>query len=373
MGEPSVTTGIDGKPRCFWCAGHDDMMAYHDTEWGFPVTDDRRLFEKLCLEGFQSGLSWRRFSGNATRSAARSPDSLSTRSPDSSTAGPTHAQRRFDCPSPGKIESAIGNARRARLLADEPDRSPSGDTSPIRRNDPREPRPAGSGRPVQRSEEARMDVRRPDHRHAFMQAMGRQRSRARPRRVPLRRTRGGRCGGREPGRRYFSAARPAADLLARSGRTAPAGSSRSEDRRIATRTSFSTFAPSASTIRRTDGSCPRDRDLEDGAAAAIRSPRHEGGARLAVPAPRPRAIGRAPTSVSGLEAFTKGFRHLALGVRQGLGERRIVGHHEEAAGIQVGRPTGNRKRSRCGAGRRRSAALWVAVGRQVALRLVEER
>jgi DNA-3-methyladenine glycosylase I len=52
-------TGPDGKPRCFWCAATPDYMAYHDREWGFPVDDDRRLFEKLCLEGFQSGLSWR--------------------------------------------------------------------------------------------------------------------------------------------------------------------------------------------------------------------------------------------------------------------------------------------------------------------------
>ncbi len=50
--------GPDGHPRCFWCLGTPDYLAYHDTEWGFPVTDDRRLFEKLCLEGFQSGLSW---------------------------------------------------------------------------------------------------------------------------------------------------------------------------------------------------------------------------------------------------------------------------------------------------------------------------
>ena len=48
----------DGVLRCSWCAGHDDLVAYHDSEWGFPVSDDRRLFEKLCLEGFQSGLSW---------------------------------------------------------------------------------------------------------------------------------------------------------------------------------------------------------------------------------------------------------------------------------------------------------------------------
>ncbi|NKI98811.1 DNA-3-methyladenine glycosylase I [Novosphingobium sp. SG707] len=51
--------GPDGHHRCRWCAATADYMAYHDTEWGFPVSDDRRLFEKLTLEGFQSGLSWR--------------------------------------------------------------------------------------------------------------------------------------------------------------------------------------------------------------------------------------------------------------------------------------------------------------------------
>ena len=51
--------GPDGRPRCRWCIGTPEYLAYHDTEWGFPVRDDRRLFEKLCLEGFQSGLSWR--------------------------------------------------------------------------------------------------------------------------------------------------------------------------------------------------------------------------------------------------------------------------------------------------------------------------
>ncbi len=44
--------------RCGWCGTLDDYCHYHDHEWGFPVDDDRRLFEKLCLEGFQSGLSW---------------------------------------------------------------------------------------------------------------------------------------------------------------------------------------------------------------------------------------------------------------------------------------------------------------------------
>ena len=52
-------TGPDGKARCRWSGAAPEFLAYHDTEWGFPVDDDRRLFEKLCLEGFQSGLSWR--------------------------------------------------------------------------------------------------------------------------------------------------------------------------------------------------------------------------------------------------------------------------------------------------------------------------
>jgi DNA-3-methyladenine glycosylase I len=54
-----LINGPDGRPRCRWCAAAPEFFAYHDREWGFPVSDDRRLFEKLCLEGFQSGLSWR--------------------------------------------------------------------------------------------------------------------------------------------------------------------------------------------------------------------------------------------------------------------------------------------------------------------------
>ena len=50
--------GSDGKKRCWWHGGLEDYQLYHDTEWGWPVDDDRRLFEKICLEGFQSGLSW---------------------------------------------------------------------------------------------------------------------------------------------------------------------------------------------------------------------------------------------------------------------------------------------------------------------------
>lgn len=57
MGE--TTFDLDGMRRCFWSSTAPEFLAYHDTEWGFPVKDDRRLFEKLSLEGFQAGLSWR--------------------------------------------------------------------------------------------------------------------------------------------------------------------------------------------------------------------------------------------------------------------------------------------------------------------------
>ena len=120
MSESDLISGDDGKPRCAWCAGHDDYVAYHDAEWGFPVGDDRRLFEKLCLEGFQSGLSWltilrkreafrRSFAGFEFRKVARF--------------GPRHVERILEDASivrhRGKIESTIGNARRAISLIEE--------------------------------------------------------------------------------------------------------------------------------------------------------------------------------------------------------------------------------------------------------------
>lgn len=51
--------GPDSRPRCRWCSAAPEFLRYHDTEWGFPVGEDNRLFEKLSLECFQSGLSWR--------------------------------------------------------------------------------------------------------------------------------------------------------------------------------------------------------------------------------------------------------------------------------------------------------------------------
>jgi DNA-3-methyladenine glycosylase I len=53
-----VVVAGDGLARCWWGASGPDYVAYHDNEWGYGVTSDARLFEKLCLEGFQSGLSW---------------------------------------------------------------------------------------------------------------------------------------------------------------------------------------------------------------------------------------------------------------------------------------------------------------------------
>jgi DNA-3-methyladenine glycosylase I len=56
--QQGIAVGEDGVARCFWADSAPEYRAYHDTEWGFPVSDDVRLFEKLSLEGFQAGLSW---------------------------------------------------------------------------------------------------------------------------------------------------------------------------------------------------------------------------------------------------------------------------------------------------------------------------
>ncbi len=104
----------DGRPRCRWCAAAPEFLAYHDTEWGFPVADDVRLFEKLCLEGFQAGLSWRTilakrenfraaFHGFDFERVAR----YTKRDVDRLLADAGIVRHR------GKIEAVINNARRA--------------------------------------------------------------------------------------------------------------------------------------------------------------------------------------------------------------------------------------------------------------------
>jgi DNA-3-methyladenine glycosylase I len=108
-----LVLGEDGVARCFWGSGSDEYRAYHDTEWGFPVTDDRRLFEKLCLEGFQSGLSWltilrkregfrRAFAGFDFNQIAR----FGSRDVERLLGDASIVRHR------GKIESTINNARR---------------------------------------------------------------------------------------------------------------------------------------------------------------------------------------------------------------------------------------------------------------------
>lgn len=110
----------DGLHRCFWCGADPLYVAYHDSEWGRPVADDRRLFEKLVLEGFQAGLSWltilrkrenfrRAFDDFDIEKVAR----YNERRVAKLLGDPGIVRHR------GKIESAINNAKRASQLVDE--------------------------------------------------------------------------------------------------------------------------------------------------------------------------------------------------------------------------------------------------------------
>jgi DNA-3-methyladenine glycosylase I len=110
----------DGVVRCWWGAGeHAEYRAYHDDEWGMPVTDDRRLFEKLCLEGFQAGLSWltilRKREGFRRAFADFDPERVAAfGAPDVARLLADAAIVRHR----GKIESTVNNARRALELID---------------------------------------------------------------------------------------------------------------------------------------------------------------------------------------------------------------------------------------------------------------
>ena len=73
-----ILPGPDGQPRCRWCAAAPEFLAYHDEEWGFPVADDPRLFEKLCLEGFSPGSAGAPSSPSGRTSVRPSPASTST-------------------------------------------------------------------------------------------------------------------------------------------------------------------------------------------------------------------------------------------------------------------------------------------------------
>lgn len=110
----------EGRLRCAWCGDDALYTRYHDTEWGFPVRDDVRLFEKLCLEGFQAGLSWITIlrKREAFRRAFRDfePERVARfdrRSVERLLGDPGIVRHR------GKIESAIANARHALALREE--------------------------------------------------------------------------------------------------------------------------------------------------------------------------------------------------------------------------------------------------------------
>ncbi len=120
MGSERLRVGSDGVSRCWWCGDDPFYMQYHDDEWGHPVTADVRLFEKLCLEGFQSGLSWltilrkrenfrAAFAGFDIASVAAFDDGDVQRL--LADAGIVRHR--------GKIESTINNAGRALALRDE--------------------------------------------------------------------------------------------------------------------------------------------------------------------------------------------------------------------------------------------------------------
>ncbi len=113
----ATITGTDGKARCRWCAAAPEFLCYHDTEWGFPVGDDHRLFEKLSLEGFQSGLSWRTILAKRENFRAAFHDfdfdriaSFTERDVARLLKDEGIVRHR------GKIEAVIHNARRAREL-----------------------------------------------------------------------------------------------------------------------------------------------------------------------------------------------------------------------------------------------------------------
>ena len=120
MTADGLSTGEDGIVRCWWGQSAPEYRAYHDEEWGFPVADDVRLFEKLSLEGFQAGLSWltilrkreafrRAFAGFDFRRVAR----FDERDVERLLGDASIVRHR------GKIEAVINNARRRVELVDE--------------------------------------------------------------------------------------------------------------------------------------------------------------------------------------------------------------------------------------------------------------
>ena len=119
-GQDGLVQGPDGLDRCFWPGDDEDYRIYHDVEWGYPVDDDRLLFEKICLEGFQAGLSWltvlrkrQRFRDVFEEFDYERVARFGSHEIEQLLADPGIIRHR------GKIESTINNARKAIELADE--------------------------------------------------------------------------------------------------------------------------------------------------------------------------------------------------------------------------------------------------------------
>ncbi len=119
-GTTGVARGEDGKRRCAWSASAPEYVAYHDDEWGRPVVDDVRLYEKVCLEGFQSGLSWLTIlrKRDAFRRAFKGFDPIKV-----ARFGSRDVQRLLGDAAivrhRGKIEATIANARATLAVQDE--------------------------------------------------------------------------------------------------------------------------------------------------------------------------------------------------------------------------------------------------------------
>lgn len=171
-----TTDGPDGQPRCAWCSGAPEFVPYHDNEWGYPVGDDRLLFEKLSLEAFQSGLSWRTILNK--REAFRAGfanfeiDAVAAFTPDDvarllADAGIVRHR--------GKIEAVINNAARARELIAE-----AGSLAAfVWRYEPKQPGPPQRASTSPESEALSKALKKrgwrfvgPTTVFAFMQAMG---------------------------------------------------------------------------------------------------------------------------------------------------------------------------------------------------------
>jgi len=117
---PDYTVGSDGLRRCWWCGDDPQYIEYHDREWGKPAADDQQLYEKMCLEGFQAGLSWITIlrKRSAFRSAFRDFKIESVAKFSSSRVEKMLLDAKI-VRHRGKIESAINNAQRALELRDE--------------------------------------------------------------------------------------------------------------------------------------------------------------------------------------------------------------------------------------------------------------